>query len=161
MRPFVLTLCSLISIFAVADVKVTVDGLVYSLSGTSATIVDYTSDVPADLVIPEKINYDGSQYSVTCIGNRQWGSSSWARTGAFYNCTQLQSIVIPSSVTSILGGYEYNPDNAPDLDGQVFYGCTNLKSVHFQGSTNIGSNAFYGCSSLKIIIFDSSPIIGK
>lgn len=161
MRQFVLTFYSLISIVAVADVKVTVDGLVYSLGGTTATIVDYTSDVPADLVIPETINYAGSQYKVSCIGNRQWGSSSWARTGAFYNCTQLQSIVIPSSVTSILGGYEYNPDNAPDLDGQVFYGCTNLKSVHFQGSTNIGSNAFYGCSSLKIIIFDSSPIIGK
>lgn len=156
-RLFILVLCSLISIDSVADVKVTVDGLVYSLNGTKATIVDYTSDIPADLVIPETINYDGSQYEVSCIGNRQWGSSSWAKTGAFYNCTQLQSIVIPSSVTSILDGS--GTDYSPELEGQVFYGCRNLKSVHFQGSTNIGRNAFYGCSSLKKIIFDSSPII--
>ena len=159
-RQICLAIYSLISIVAVADVKVTVDGLVYSLNGTSATIVDYTSDVPADLVIPETIKHDGSQYTVSCIGNRQWGSSSWAKTGAFYNCTQLQSIVIPSSVTLITSAESLltssNPENAPDLDALVFYGCTNLKYVHFQGNIKIGCLAFYGCSNLKTIKFDKS-----
>ena len=156
MRQFVLAVCSLISIVAVADVEVTVDGLVYSLSGTNATIVDYTSDVPADLVIPETVNYDGSQYEVSCIGNRQREDSSEAQTGAFYNCTQLQSIVIPSSVTLITSAENLStssdPESAPELDALVFYGCTNLKYVHFQGNTEIGCLAFYGCSNLETII---------
>ena len=160
MRQFVLAVCSLISIVAVADVEVTVDGLVYSLSGTNATIVDYTSDVPADLVIPETVNYDGSQYEVSCIGNRQREDSSEAKTGAFYNCTQLQSIVIPSSVTLITSAENLSnssdPENAPELDALVFYGCTNLKYVHFQGNTEIGCLAFYGCSNLETIKFDKS-----
>ena len=158
MRLFVLALCSFISIVAVADVKVTVDGLVYSLSGTKATIVDYTPDVPADLVIPETINYDGSQYEVSCIGNS--GGSGWAKKGAFYKCTQLQSIVIPSSVTVITSAESLltssDPENAPELDALVFYGCTNLKFVHFQGNIKIGCLAFYGCSNLKTIKFDKS-----
>ena len=51
---------------------------------------------------------------------------------AFYNCSNLQSVTIPSSVTSI-GAY-------------AFYGCRSLQSVTIPSSvTSIGSGAFYGC----------------
>ena len=139
----------------------TVDGLVYSLSGTQATIINYTSSVATDLIIPEKILYDGETYTVTCIGNRQYGNSQWATTGAFYNCTKLKSIIIPSTVTNIIGNYQSNPDNSPSLDGQVFYGCSNLETVHFKGNTSIGANAFYGCRSLRNVVFEKSVSIGQ
>ena len=43
-----------------------------------------------DIVIPSQITYEGTTYTVTTIG-----------TIAFYNCQELQSVSIPSSVTQI------------------------------------------------------------
>ncbi len=55
--------------------------------------------------------------------------------GAFYGCSSLKSITIPSSVTSI-GGY-------------AFYGCSSLKSITIPNSvTSIGSGVFLECGKL-------------
>jgi len=56
---------------------------------------------------------------------------------AFYECTSLASITIPSSVTSI---------------GEVtFYYCTSLASITIPSSvTSIGFGAFYDCDKLTI-----------
>lgn len=157
-----LVLCILVNIHTITGATTTtINGLVYSLSGTTATIIDFTNDVAENLVIPETIIYNGDNYRVKCIGNRQYGNSSWAVTGAFFNCTKLKSLVVPSSVTSIVGKYHEDPDNAPVLDGQVFYGCTNLQYVRFQGSIDIGANAFYGCRSLQTIVFEKKLTINK
>jgi len=57
---------------------------------------------------------------------------------AFYGCSSLASIEIPSSVTSI-GQY-------------AFYNCSALTSIEIpSGVTNIGEHAFYSCSSLTSI----------
>ena len=64
--------------------------------------------------------------------------------GAFAGRDDITSIVIPESVQSI-------GDNA-------FSGCTNLKSVTFEGAsklTSIGLNAFQYCRSLESIIIPS------
>ena len=50
----------------------------------------YSSDLNGDVKLPEKVTYNDENYSVTSIGG-----------GAFYYCTGLTSITIPSSVTSI------------------------------------------------------------
>lgn len=61
--------------------------------------------------------------------------SSTSALGAFGGCTSLESITIPSSVTSI-GNY-------------AFYGCTGLISIDISdGVTSIGTNSFYNCSNL-------------
>ena len=57
--------------------------------------------VQGEIVIPEVVTAYGSTFQVTEIGS-----------GAFYECTELTSIVIPNSVTSI--------------NINVFSGCTNL-----------------------------------
>ncbi len=62
---------------------------------------------------------------------------------AFYNCTDLTSITIGSSVTSIGGG--------------VFSDCTGLTSISIPDSVrSIGEAAFLDCSSLINIIIPSS-----
>lgn len=65
-----------------------------------------------------------------------------------YHSTSLESVTIPSGVTSI-------GDNA-------FRNCTNLASVIIPSSvTSIGDNAFYNCKSLKsVTIPDSVTYIG-
>lgn len=59
------------------------------------------------------------------------GSSSSA-LGAFGNCTSLESIILPSNITTI-GAY-------------AFYNCTGLTTFTIPSSiTSIGAYAFYGC----------------
>ena len=60
-------------------------------------------EIQSEIVIPETVSAYGSTFQVTEIGG-----------GAFYGCTELTSIVIPNSVTSI--------------SIEVFNGCTNLTS---------------------------------
>ena len=71
---------------------------------------------------------------------------------AFYECTGLTSITIPSSVTSIAGG--------------AFSGCSGLTSITIgKGVTSIGNGAFDGCPNLKTIYvsegFDTTLLDGK
>ncbi|MBQ2679625.1 MAG: leucine-rich repeat protein [Firmicutes bacterium] len=62
---------------------------------------------------------------------------------AFYNCSGLTRVTIPSSVTRI--------------KGSAFNGCSSLKSIIIPNSvTSIGNSAFKGCSSLKSITIPSS-----
>ena len=61
---------------------------------------------------------------------------------AFYNCTSLSSIVLPSTVT--------------EIDSRAFRGCSNLMEVQLnEGLEKIGWNAFPGCS-LSTITFPST-----
>ena len=68
---------------------------------------------------------------------------------AFYNCDSLSEIVIPSSVTSI--------------GNSAFYSCDSLSEIVIPSSiTSIGDMAFWDCSSLSEIVIPSSVTsIGK
>ena len=70
---------------------------------------------------------------------------------AFYSCSGLSSIEIPSSITSI--------------GDSAFYGCSGLSSIEIPKSvTSIAENAFYGCQGLTSVIFEKGSeltIIGE
>lgn len=106
-----------------------VDGIYYNLSDSEATVTfgDNGYLYTGTVVVPEKISFNGTTYSVTSIGYYAFGS-----------CSDLTSITIPSSVTSI--------------DGSAFWDCSALTSINIPNSvTSIGGYAFFGCSSLPII----------
>ena len=80
---------------------------------------------------------------------------------AFYGCTGLTSLTIPSSVTSI-GDYAFYeccgltsltiPSSVTSIGREAFYCCCGLTSLSIPSSvTSIGDYAFEGCSGLTSI----------
>lgn len=154
LKLLLILLCSTININIEADIVV--NGLQYALEGTKATITDYFG-FDENLVIPETITYNGNTYTVTRIGYKP--GTGWMKYGAFYHCSTLKSVVIPSSITSI-NGVGDNDAIGKGNEGDVFFQCSNLEFVHFKGSIDIGKGAFYNCNKLKCIQFDDKVTIG-
>jgi hypothetical protein len=101
------------------------DGLEYSVGYRGVTITGYSGNATF-LAIPGKIQ----GLPVTAIGEF-----------AFFNCSSLLSVKIPSSVTSI--------------GAVAFWGCSSLTSVNIPSSvTSIGGMTFAYCSSLASITVD-------
>ena len=79
-------------------------------------------------MIPSQITYKGISYNVTSIGD-----------SAFWQCSSMTSIKLPSSVTSI--------------GDSAFWQCSGLISVEIPSSvTSIGARAFKYCTSLVSIV---------
>lgn len=119
-----------------ASSGVEIDGVYYILSETNHTATvtwggSYetagTAAYVGDMVIPASVSYEGVTYDVTLLGYR-----------AFCNCTELTSIVLPSSATK--------------MSDDVFKGCTKLSSVTLaEGLEVLASYTFCGCTSLSAI----------
>lgn len=115
--------------------KATVTYLIRHLQGytnNGQEIFTYESDYSGDVVIPETVTYNGTNYTVTKIGDR-----------AFIDCHELTSVSIPESVTTI--------------SSNAFYNCNGLRSVTIPNSvTSIGERAFFSCTGLNSIIIPNS-----
>ena len=92
----------------------------YLLNRNGRAIITGYSGNGTEVIIPESI--DG--HRVIRIAD-----------GAFMNNTEIESVSVPYTVTSI--------------ESRAFYGCTSLSSVSLEeGLMNIGSYSFSNCSSL-------------
>ena len=132
-------LCSATMAFAY---EAQIDGIYYNFDheNKTATVTDGDFSYSGDIVIPEKVRYNGVEYSVTSIFS---ALDRGFLSGAFVGCSSLTSIEIPNSVTSI-GDY-------------TFYECTGLTSMEIPNSvTSIGKYAFENCTGLTSIEIPNS-----
>ena len=91
---------------------------------------------------------------------------------AFYDCSGLTSLTIPSGVTSI-GDWAFSgcngltsltiPSGVTSIGGYAFWGCSGLTSLTIpSGVTSIGDYTFEGCSGLTSLTIPSGVTeIGK
>ncbi len=116
------------------------------------TYADYSGY--ESITIPSEAEINGKMYPVTAIGD-----------SAFYGCSSLASIEIPSSVTSIGSNAFYKcssltsieiPSSVTSIGEWAFARCSNLTSVEIPSSvTSIGYSAFSGCEELDVVIDNS------
>ena len=169
-------LCSATMAFAY---EAGIGGIYYTLDeiNKTAEVTSNWGTYSGDIIIPEKVNYCGVEYTITSIGER-----------AFSDCSSLTSITIPNSVTSIgddafigcssLTSVQWNAKKCSDFDADysspfyfceqitsftfgdnvehipayLCYGMSKLTSITIPNSvTSIGDEAFYGCSSLTSV----------
>ena len=105
-------------------------------------------------------------------GDNYYTSNDKLGDWAFYGCSGLTSLTIPSGVTSI-GNYTFYgcrgltsltlPSSVTSIGNNAFTGCSGLTSLTLpSGVTSIGNDAFYGCSGLTSLTIPSGVTsIGK
>ena len=160
---------------AVNAASVTVDGINYTTNTKGeATIAKYTiikatADTPADtlfykgdIVIPEKINVDGTEYTVVATA-----------ANSFLDCRELTSLTLPATCVTIARNTFKGcisllrspiPETATSIGSGVFNGCTSLEEVTIvPGWSKPISEEFANCPNLKrLIIADgSTPVVMK
>ncbi|QDP86509.1 leucine-rich repeat protein [Chryseobacterium sp. SNU WT5] len=124
--------CSFISLIFITAQTFTVNDINYKVLGATTNVEVTNSCYTGALTIPSSVDYGGTQYAVTSIGDY-----------AFEFCANLTSVIIPNTVTKI--GYK------------SFSRCSNLNSVSIPNSvTSIGESGFEFCTNLTSIIIPDS-----
>lgn len=152
-RLLLMFVAMLSAIGSFADGLALVDGLEFILDPIrkEATLVDnpYYS-YKGDITVPEKFTVEGVEYRVTRF-----------EKNCFAGCTDLTSIIIPSSVTSLGNDCFLDcssltsitiPSSVTSLGNECFKGCYCLNSIAIPSSiTSLSDNCFNNCVSLKSV----------
>ncbi len=135
------------------------EGLIYKNSkgnltlqkpGTKVDAGETVSAYDGDYVIPQKITYNGTEYTVTSIA-------------AAFKGTDVKSVVLPTGVSISRGGFQnctsltscVLPPDISNLQGDVFNGCSALESISIPGTVKeLQSNVLKDCSSLKTVVIE-------
>ena len=157
---YILFSSMLLTSFNSFSIEFEVDGIYYSVTNSETNEVEVTrvhayEYYKNNIIIPETVSYNGTDYKVTSIGAECfWNFSELASvflpnsvtyigSSAFEGCTRLSAISLPNSVTYI--------------GDRTFYYCTALSSISIPNSvTTIGKSAFSGCNALTDLSLGSS-----
>lgn len=157
---------------SVSALEVTVDGLVYDLSGTSATVlhVGYGNQ-NSTIEIPATVMYDGLSYTVTRIGNNAF--CNYSNTLREFTSLVYYSMGTDNSVSYELGACYWSKNDMPlarcnsyvetvilpnsikDIGNGAFYNNRLISVVMQEGIISIGASAF-GCSLMPSLHLPSS-----
>ncbi len=169
---YLLLLFVLSSIFAHGQKIVTIDNIKYYLENGEAAIISQDESLSGNIVIPETVSHNGTDYSITSIDGNAFSSTKISLItlpnsitalgkSCFRNCSNLVSIKLPNNIKTLENMCFHNcssltsitlPNGITTLGSSCFSGCTNLTSITLPNSiTTLGSSCFAGCSNLTSI----------
>ena len=160
-------------------------GIYYNITGNNTVEVTYSdrdnNTYSGSVSIPETVTNNGTEYSVTKIGEYAFQGSAVTSVSmpecitsidynAFSGCQNLESVTLPESLTT-LGSYAFKackllktikiPSGVTAIPDQCFDGCSLLESVTIpEGVTTIGDYAFGGCNLNALTLPESLEKIG-
>ncbi len=174
LRHLLLALGCLATATALQAANVTVGGINYTTNTTKkeATIAKYTIDknvtpydtlfYTGDIVIPETITVDGTEYTVVATA-----------ANSFLDCRDLTSVTLPATCVTIARNtfkgcsaltHSPLPSTVTSVGSGVFNGCTSLEEVTiWPGWNKPISEEFANCPNLKTLIIapGSEPVVMK
>ena len=128
-------------------------GIYYNITGNNTVEVTYSdrnnNTYSGSVSIPETVTNNGTEYSVTKIGEFAFKGSAVTSVSmpecitsigavAFYGCKNFESVALPESLTT--------------LGNVAFSFCSSLKAIKIpSGVTAIPERCFEGCSSLESV----------
>lgn len=143
---------------------VTIGGIRYLLKNgeTSEAYVDIQPEtLSGEVIIPEKVTYDNTEYTVTTIMGEIWNQS-----GGFHECgaftkTQVTKVTLPASVTNINGAAFQEAqflqevvlnEGLTEIGTGAFRNCQKLTTINIPSTvTTLGGELFNGCTALTTL----------
>lgn len=152
-------------------------GIYYNITGNNTVEVTYSdrdnNTYSGSVSIPETVTNNGTEYSVTKIGEYAFQGSAVTSVSmpecitsigqyACNECGSLETVVLPTNLDDFSGWCIFRncrnlkniaiPENVTEIPNGTFINCSSLAAITIpQGVSEIGSNAFYCCSSLTSI----------
>ena len=152
-------------------------GIYYNITGNNTVEVTYSdrdnNTYSGSVSVPETVTNNGTEYSVTKIGEYAFQGSAVTSVSmpecitsigqyACNECGSLETVVLPTNLDDFSGWCIFRncrnlkniaiPENVTEIPNGTFIDCSSLAAITIpQGVGEIGSNAFYGCSSLTSI----------
>ena len=158
-------------VFVPDQININIDGIKYILKNGEATVARQSSTLSGDIIIPESLVYNDVDYPVTKMIEPTdlvcYSGGSISCTGGAFQGSLIETITIPSSITTIPAGAFQNcqnltkvvlPETIKMLSAACFAGCYNLENINIpDGITDLASNTVYGyrsyvfggCSKIK------------
>lgn len=160
-------------------------GIYYNITGNNTVEVTYSdrdnNTYSGSISVPETVTNNGTEYSVTTIGESAFKGSAVTSVSmpegitsidynAFSECQNLESVTLPESLTTL--GYSAFkackllktikiPSGVTAIPDQCFDGCSSLESVTIpEGVTAIGDYAFGSCNLNALTLPESLDKIG-
>ena len=160
-----LMVAMLICLFAISTFAAEqIDGIYYDLNGTEAAVSDNNQKncKLENVVIPEKVTFNGVEYTVTSIKEKAFGSQN-AKGG---NAT-VKYVSIPSTVTSV-GTYAFG--NCPEITTvickstvvgeRMFFDCNKLDSLTLENTVEIGIYSFTRIAITSLVLPSTLQTLG-
>ena len=161
-------------------------GIYYNITGNNTVEVTYSdrdnNTYSGSVSVPETVTNNGTEYSVTKIGEYAFQGSAVTSvsmpesitsigTSAFSGCENLESVTLPESLTTF-GSHAFSsckslkaikiPSVVTTIPDRCFSGCSSLESVTIpEGVTDIGGAAFSGCNLKALTLPESLEKIGS
>lgn len=161
----ILTLTALFTLTCIAlaapETHILINGVYYMLNEryNTASVTwggdkwQATTEYTGEITIPSHVEHNEISYIVNEIG-----------PDAFYNCTNLTAVNLPSTITSIREGSFYLsgltslviPSSVERIERAVFHDCIDLEEIHIPSSVKyLGNNTFTDDTKLGYVMIAS------